>query len=463
MYYRENEIQHKGKYRGGSVTAPKLGRYVYVQALVDDYLLTGDPRSREVAGFMAEFFVKNFSPKKAFYAKKSQRFWTERLFAFPFLGILSYYELSLDHKYLKVADTYMENLYKTQLEWPSRGGFIHNLYAHDPEEGARRDEYGGSPFMTGLLLEAVVKYHQITKSEIAADSIFRALDWLIREGLTNQGDSFKYLTADRYAASDGEPDLNLLIVHALGYGYRLSGYKQESYVETGLKVFERGVRDAYLGRRKHFNQNYRSSGHFLAYIDQGLRQKEILKSSAQPIVSENETSTEKKEISRDTIFYYEGFEFSVGRFESPGAVAGISVDNQMRFKGRRSVLIQSKAELSDLSAGINWDRWQLERYSNMHLAYRIPPETPVGLRVKTQYGDWICLGGTKNFLCAGTPVTHRELLTDDGAWHEINIDVQALVTSLLPGINNLTGFQFHTNGNARRNNRFWIDEFIILK
>jgi hypothetical protein len=185
--------------------------------------------------------------------------------AFPFLGALEYYELTGDKEYLSFAGEIMKNLYRTQKEWPELGGFIHNLYSHDPEEGARQDEYGGSPFMTGLLLEAIVKYHQVTNSNIAKESIFMALDWLAKDCLAPEGDTFIYLTADVFK-DEGHPDLNMLIVHAFGYGYKISGYTRNDYLDLGKKVFERGANSARLGDRKHFNQNYRSSGHFLAYI-----------------------------------------------------------------------------------------------------------------------------------------------------------------------------------------------------
>lgn len=263
LRYRNDIIQEgsdKGKHKQQEKT-----RYIYVEAMVDDYLLTGDVKSLEIAGYMADYLKSHYKPSDAFYQRNTTRFWTEREAAFPFLGVITYYELTGKKEYLEYASELMQNLYGTQLEWPDRGGFIHNLYSHDLEEGARKDEYGGSPFMTGLLLEAVIKYHQLTNSNIAKDSIFRALDWLIKEGLAPDGKSFVYLTCEEHR-NEGHPDLNMLIVHAFGYGYKISGYTRKEYLEIGKKTFEEGVENAYLNNRKHFNQNYRSSGHFLAYI-----------------------------------------------------------------------------------------------------------------------------------------------------------------------------------------------------
>lgn len=261
--YRSRIIR-EGPDRGRHQQRPQT-RYIYVQAMIDDYLMTGDQDSLEVAGSMAEYLRDHFEPSAAFYPKSAEHFWTEREVAFPFLGIISYYELTGDQKYLESAREIMRNLYRTQNEWPQRGGFIHNLYSHDPEEGCRRDEYGGSPFMTGLLLEAVVKYHQMTHSNLAKDSIFKAVDWLMKEALTDTKNSFVYLTCD-ISRGQGHPDLNMLIVHAFGYAYKISGHQKKEYLETGEAVFNEGVEKAYLDDRKHFDQNYRSSGHFLSYI-----------------------------------------------------------------------------------------------------------------------------------------------------------------------------------------------------
>ena len=73
--------------------------------------------------------------------------------------------------------------------------------------------------------------------------------------------------------SSGEPDINLSVLHAFGYGYKLSGYQRQEYLEVGQKLLARGVKNAYVAKRKHFNQNYRSSGHYLAYIYEALQHR----------------------------------------------------------------------------------------------------------------------------------------------------------------------------------------------
>lgn len=457
LHYRDNEIVLEGKDRGRAHVG-REPRYVYLQAMLDDYLLTGDPRTLEVAGFMAEYLKNNFSPAKAFYAKNSTGFWTERVVAFPFLGLITYYEMTGKDEFLRIAHEYMENLYKTQMQWPDRGGFIHNLYAHDPEEGARPDEYGGSPFMTGLLLEAVVKYHQITGKEIAADSIFRAVEWISNEGLTASGDAIKYLTADKYASGGGHPDLNMLVVHAFGYAYYLSGYQDEKYLHAGQKLFDKGMKDGFLGRRKHYNQNYRSSGHFLAYIQGGVEDsgRIIEDSGGQSVFANGITRTP------GDVLHFEGFENSHGRFQSAPDTA-IRIDQSVKYLNGNSLHVKAKYNTSNLAAGLALDQWDAGAYGRVSFAYRIKPGAPVGMRAQTQFGDWVCLGGTDAYKCATVQAKSPARLVDDGQWHEAEFRADELVQSILPAVSRLNGFQFFTGANAKETDEFWVDDFKIRR
>ena len=451
LHYRDTQIIKEGEDKGRSTTGSET-RYVYVEAMADDYFLTGDPRSFEIAKDMVDYQVKTTPPEKAFFPKKASNFWTERLIAFPFLGAVTYYEMTQDKHYLNLADEYMKQLHRTQMEWPQRGGFIHNLYSHDPEEGARKDEYGGSPFMAGLLLEPIVKYHQLTGSEIASDSIFRALDWLIKEGLVESKDAFKYMTADAYEDSGGDPDVNLLIVHALGYGFKISGYTNYEYLDIGMRVFERGVKDAFLKNSKHFNQNYRSSSHFLAYIQGGIQQSQGQRYEAM-----------KKQVAaaaEQTDYAFENFNDSVGDFSAPNDTL-VNTDKTNVYQEGNTLQVKATASPSNLSAEIALDSWSVEDYPVISFAYRIPEATPVGMRVQTEFGDWVCIGGTKAYQCDGKPSALSFSLIDDDQWHRVDISAKDSIREVLAQVKRLKAFQFFTAGNAQKNNEFWIDDFQI--
>ncbi len=453
LQYREQEILLDGPERGRHRRYGET-RYLYVEALVDDYLLTGDERSKEVAGFMADHLLRQFPPARAFYPKDADNFWTEREAAFPFLGVVLYYSITGDPAYRKAADQYMDNLYRMQRQWPGRGGFIHNLYAHDTEEGCRPDEYGGSPFMTGLLLEPIIDYHRLTGSPTAARSIFLALDWLMREGLSGSGDTFLYLTCDMHRQDqDPTPDLNFLVVHAFGYGYRLSGYQRHEYLALGRTLLERGVHDAFLKNRKHFNQNFRSSGHFLAYLRNAP--------SEAPAASAEHPD----------VFFHDSFDDALGRWSSPEGDAVLELDRQVVFAGPGAMRMSSVSASSKLTAGWSVEAWDLEQHPVLRFAYKIPRGVPVGLRCQTMLGDWVSLGGTvgepDDAATAPPGAAGQEgeppRLTDDDQWHEVVVDVGQAFQRVLPGIRVLTAFRFAAAREAGVDRHCWIDEFHVGK
>ncbi len=453
LAYRDREIVPEGPRRGGHKTYRET-RYVYVDALADDYLLTGDERSRAVAIWMTEYLVRQFPAAKAFVPRTSTAFWTEREAAFPFLGVLACYEITGDQDYLTIADAYLANLHRTQLEWPGRGGFLHNLHAHDPAEHGRPDEWGGSPFMTGLLLEAIVKHHQLTGSETAAASLFLALDWLMGEAQAPDGKSFRYLTAEHYRTVNGSPDLNLLVAHAFGYGYKISGYARTDYAAFGKKIFTHGVRGAFLDDLKHFNQNYRSSGHFLAYLTGPDGSARAPAGPGLPPLVEPEDPT--------TLFRTD---FESGLDGWMALVRGTSLDQDTArpFHGERSLRVRREPSALELSVAKRFEEgWGLAQHPQLRVAYRIPKGVSVGLRCLTTYGDWIALGGT-----AGEPrhglADAEPLLQADGAWHELSLNVAEEVHRVLAGVGILTEFQFFSRQEAAADSQFWIDTFSIAQ
>ena len=456
LNYRDTRVVLEGKDRGRARRTPKP-YYVYMQAMADDYLLTGDPRSLEVAGYMDEYLMR-FDPGKAFYPKGADYFWTERNAGFELLGLVTYYGLTGDKKTLARVKQHVDNLYKTQMEWPSRGGYIHNLYAHDPEEGANPGEFGGSPFMTGLLLEGMIKYHRLTGDDEAADSIFRAVDWLKNEGIASNGKAVKYTTAEKYLDSDGAPDLNLSVVHAFGYAYKIGGCQDKDDLKTGLALLKKGVSSAYMGNRKHFNQDFRSSGHFLGYVNDCVGEGVPLET----VVEKPVEKKEKKENSvPEGLLAYEDFEYSLGNFKAENDTA-LSLDGDRAYLHGKSLSVKSKFVNSNLAFGTDVD-WPMNEYPYVSFAYNIPEKTPVGLRVLTRFGDWVCIGGTLQYQCPSTGSKEGVRLINDGQWHELRIDALSEVREVLPKLERASGFGFATRGNAGKDDGFWIDDFKIRK
>ena len=260
IHYREDQIIHEGA-DAGTMNGRSEPRYLFLRAMEADYLLTGDPRTLEIAELMADYLLEVIDVDWFFYASDSERFWTERRVAFTLLGLIVYGRMSGDTAYLDATHARFDNLIATQGEHTD-GGFIHHLYAHDSDECGTFGEYGGSPFMTGLLFEALITYYEQFGDERAVTSVVSAVDWLYDEGWYGSG--FSYLIGCGYGAADEAPDLNLLTVAGFGFAYWATG--EERFRTRGFEVFDAGVAEAYLGARKQFNQNYRSSGWFPGYV-----------------------------------------------------------------------------------------------------------------------------------------------------------------------------------------------------
>jgi len=240
-------------------------RYTFPQGLSQDYFMFGDEEARNVSRIVVDNFYMSPTFNWWFYkAPNTRGFWTEREPAFALNGVLATYEMTGNAAYLNFAASKVAQLRQMQLD-NGRRAWVHNLYDHDPDEGCAPTDYGSSPWMSGLLLEPIIKYHKLTNDAVARDSILMAVDDLRARYLATgefAGASFVYLGCSAYV--DGTPDLDNLISHAYGYAYRLTGNAQ--YRSLGTSIFNTSVANGGTYTHKHYDQQFRSSGHFPAYL-----------------------------------------------------------------------------------------------------------------------------------------------------------------------------------------------------
>lgn len=111
-----------------------------------------------------------------------------------------------------------------------------------------------TPFMVGLTAEALIAYYERTPDPRIPPVIRLAMDWLWRYAWMPGKEAFWYDSADPSVAA---PDLNLLIAPAFAWLYRQTG--DAVFQDRGDQIFQGGVKFAYIGTGKHFNQNYRWS------------------------------------------------------------------------------------------------------------------------------------------------------------------------------------------------------------
>jgi len=239
-------------------------RYTFPQGLIYDYFMFGDEEDKRVSGIVVDNFYVPHADVYYYKAPGTRGWWTEREPAFSLIGMLAHYQATGDTSYIERVRDRIALLHQMQVD-NGRRAWVHNLYDHDPSEGCSETDWGSSPWMSGLLLEAVITYHKLTKDPVARDSILMALDDLKARYLAkNQyaGVSFVYLGCPSY--TDGTPDLDNLISHAFGYGYKLTG--DQGYLKTGIDIFNTSVKYGVTYSHKHYDQQFRSSGHFVAYV-----------------------------------------------------------------------------------------------------------------------------------------------------------------------------------------------------
>jgi hypothetical protein len=265
LHHRRDQIQLSGPLAGRARCAETgTTRYTYPQGLIGDYFMFGDEENKRVSGLVVNNFYRTL-PDSTFYIAPGKRgFWTEREAAFALIGMLAHYQATADRALLDEIKRKIALLHGMQVA-NERRAWTHNLYDHDPSEGCPATAWGSSPWMSGLLLEAIIEYHKLTADPLAQESILMAVDDLRgRYIATSQhaGRSFVYLGCDQH--TDGNPDLDNLVSHAYGYAYRLTGNVE--YLQLGTMLFRTAVEAGWSRAHKHYNQHFRSSGRFVAYV-----------------------------------------------------------------------------------------------------------------------------------------------------------------------------------------------------
>jgi len=162
-------------------------------------------------------------------------------------------------------------------------------------------------------------------------------------------------------------------------------------------------------------------------------------------------------------YFFETFELSLGEFANYGEIADLSLEYKTVYTNGNSLRIQTRSLTEPLWAGIEFNPWSIERFPILDFAYNIPKGVAVSMRVKTQFGDWICLGGTSTSQCPNPGKQTMYSLKDDGQWHEIHMDVKSFVKHLLPGIRDLKAFEFYSDQKQYLSDKFWIDDFSVNK
>ena len=235
------------------------------QGMLDDYLLTGDPAAREAVVAMGEAFRRDLHALTT--GRENTLRVTERNMAWTLMGLAAYFSLDPRPDVKKAMVDVAEDAFAWQARGQS-GAFEHDIARPDPEE-CEKGPRGGSPFMTSLLVDALMDYHALTRDPRVAEVVRKVAVWYESAAVTTDRRAFRYLWG-----CDGDPmddsgvaDLNLLIVHVFGAAFALTGDRH--WLAFGDAIADHGIDAMATTNPKQWNQAARSFGRYLGYRAKG--------------------------------------------------------------------------------------------------------------------------------------------------------------------------------------------------
>ena len=201
----------KGETHAGHGTVEGLWHY---------YMLTGEPRAGEVARGIADYFAR-IAAWKDFLDYRDDE---ERTIGWALRALVSSYRATLDPRYRLAAQMVVEQAIAGQD--PDTGNWDHPLYPN--EDKHRPTCLGGKPWMVGIILEGMKKYHREFGDERVRELILKATDWIIWS-------NYVYMTCKDHEPRPG----GATHLTALSYAWELSG--KRFYLDEALSIFARMV------------------------------------------------------------------------------------------------------------------------------------------------------------------------------------------------------------------------------
>lgn len=210
--------------------------HIWISGDLDYYHLTGDRRARDVALQVADMMASAMTAKVTTHI---------RTLGWPTILVLSAYEATGDPKYLEAARRNWESL-KASLD-PQRGWVVtlasdHCLHPAGSTRQERETKFkdqrcqGNVPFMEGLTLCALARYHRLTGDPEVLKAITVGIDQMIRECWEEDVKTFRYTACP--LSSKRSFGLLMLSAEAMAYEARLTGNPEH------LRIFREGFRSA---------------------------------------------------------------------------------------------------------------------------------------------------------------------------------------------------------------------------
>ena len=242
QHFRDVDTLHLGDMKGKSIrhtdnhVAGGSGydtAHQWVEGMLLEYLLTGDRRSLEVAREMGVPLIAfAHDMHKRLSAKPATIPTTERNLGWTLLSLMCLEEVTGAAEYTAAIEVLVAGVLASQdLE---RG--------HWPRELPHPDfPTGGSPFMLGVLTEALMRYHEKTGDAAVARSLIKSSYWLSEEMWNPEVKNIRYKQWDRFWNSYNDGRTIPMILPGMIYAEQL-GRRDERYrqiIDDTLRVYAR--------------------------------------------------------------------------------------------------------------------------------------------------------------------------------------------------------------------------------
>ena len=193
--------------------------HVWVAGDLEYYYLTGDRRAREVSMQIADAMARHCPTAYGTHI---------RALGWPIILLLAAYEATGDKKYLDATHKEWEVL-KKNIDW--QRGWVVRLAGDHCAHGDRRC-YGNVPFMEGLTVSALARYHRVTKDPEVLRAITVGIDQMIRECWQEEKKVLRYTACPKIGDA---PMALFLAAEAMAYEIAQTGNQEH------LRILREGI------------------------------------------------------------------------------------------------------------------------------------------------------------------------------------------------------------------------------
>ncbi len=229
--------------------------HVWISGDLDYHYLTGDRRARDVALQVADMMSSAMTARVGTHI---------RTLGWPTILVLSAYEATGDPRYLEAAAKNWQALRQSldpQRGWVVKLASDHCLHPAGSTQQERNTKYrdqrceGNVPFMEGLTLCALARYHRVTGDPEVLRAVTVGIDQMIRECWQEDVKTFRY-TACPLSIKTGY-GLFMLSAEVIAYEAQLTGNLEHGRIlrEGFRSAVEKNQGDSFgksLGQRTIF-------------------------------------------------------------------------------------------------------------------------------------------------------------------------------------------------------------------